>query len=92
MKGNPTAGILLLVLASLLIVLGVTDKGKKIIAIILGKDSSIQGSGATDTPIDKGQLWDSAEGDPNYGNNLPGLASYKKTPGAFVGEKGAAKI
>jgi hypothetical protein len=96
MKGNPTAGILLLVLASLLIVLGVTDKGKKIISIILGSDT---GGASSFSDVDpktgepKGKLYDGAEGDPNYKNPTSGsLASTKRTPGAFTGEKGASII
>lgn len=97
MKGNPTAGILLLVLASLLIVLGVTNKGKKIISIILGSDSAGGSSSFKDvdpkTGEPKGKLYDGAERDPNYKNPTNGsLASTKRTPGAFTGEKGASII
>lgn len=100
MQGNPTAGILLLVLASLLIVLGVTDKGKKILAILLNKESSLStasGSGGgtqketTKDYTKDGKLNDSAAGAPNYNNSiLPKQTS--TTPGSFVGEKGAAVI
>lgn len=40
MKGNPTAGILLLIGASLLIVVGMTNKGKQIIAVLTGTASA----------------------------------------------------
>lgn len=83
MKGNPTAGILLLLLASLLISIGLTNKGKQIINILLNRGEST--TGTTDGQTTEPQKPSQSGG---YSSEFP-APSVAKYPGTFVGEKGA---
>jgi len=87
MNGNPTAGIVLLLVASLLIVLGVTDKGKQILSILFGTSTN---ASEQDTDISKDPKYSGSPVDPDIkpGNGVL-TANY---PGAFVGEKGANRV
>jgi hypothetical protein len=77
MKGNPTAGILLMAAAAALIVLAFTEKGKLIFSILAGQMSPISSSGGGGT---------------FRGGGSSGGVSFNKTPGAFTGEKGAESV
>jgi hypothetical protein len=84
MKGNPTAGILLLLLASLLISIGLTNKGKQIINILLNREGT-SGQSNTDGQTTEPQKPSQSGG---YSSEFP-APSLAKYPGTFVGEKGA---
>jgi hypothetical protein len=77
MKGNPTGGIVLLLVATLLIILGVTDKGKRIMQILLGTDKAPK-------PAD-----DTAPKEPEKKAGSPGEPGWN-LPGSFAGYNGAA--
>lgn len=86
MNANPTAGIILLLGAAVLIVLGVTTKGKRIIAILTGKDT---GSGV-ESVIPPGSKQESGGVSGDDIKN-PGVwwATY---PGTHAGEKPAGVV
>ena len=89
MKGNPTAGILLLLLASFLIVLGVTDKGKKILRILFGTDTET----ANPDDLPKGKELPAQVFPGENGYKLPdGGQVAVNYPGANVGEKPAKVV
>jgi hypothetical protein len=87
MKGNPTAGILLLLLASLLISIGLTNKGKQIINILLNRE----GTSGTSTTDEKTKESPKPTESGGYSKEFP-APSLAKYPGTFVGEKGAKVI
>lgn len=80
MRANPTAGILLIIGACVLIVIGVTDKGAAIMDILLDRQPS--GSNGGNSII---------SGDPG-GKKWLGDPPSTSYAGAYAGEKPAAPI
>lgn len=84
MGGNQTAGILLLLGGAALLSVGMTDKGKQILAILLNKQVEYK----------EGDYKKDAVKEPDgtikrYSGDTAPSGSMAKYPGAFVGERGA---
>jgi hypothetical protein len=83
----------MLVLASLLIVLGVTDKGKQILAVLLGKYPTSSASSKNDNKTNGLQPEKNTDGTiKKFSGDADIPAGLARYPGAYVGERGAGKV